>query len=175
MVNGNEAIRTAGEIGIFFLRHAVATALMVLVLCLLWTFAYFALLIWAMVSGGGVGSPVVYPIGLLLCLIGGTAACFGIFFPCAAIAEWIAKRNGLPILFQIPISAAILAGGSLLIAGVIAAIDHQVTVGAAAASVGILFVTNLLPLGFYWWIAQSGPLLLSLYRKFRSLPSPAQP
>ena len=49
-------IRTAAHIGGFCARHLLATLVMVLALCVLWTVTYFALLIWAAVSGGGLGA-----------------------------------------------------------------------------------------------------------------------
>jgi hypothetical protein len=40
--------------------------------------------------------------------VAGTAISVAIYFPCTSLAEWIARRQGFPILAQIPISVAIL-------------------------------------------------------------------
>jgi len=164
------AIRTAACIGGFCARHLLATLVVVLVLCVLWTVTYFALLIWAAVSGGGLGSPASYPLGLLLPLVGGTVFSLTLFLPATALAEWIAKRRGLPILAQIPISIAILAALCLLVVGSAMAAGVQASFRSGAAGFAVLFLAHLLPLGLYWWVAQSGPLLVSLYRQLCKLP-----
>ncbi len=164
------AIRTAACIGGFCARHLLATLVVVLVLCVLWTVTYFALLIWAAVSGGGLGSPASYPLGLLLSLVGGTVFSLTLFLPATALAEWIAKRRGLPILAQIPISIAILAALCLLVVGSAMAAGVQASFRSGAAGFAVLFLAHLLPLGLYWWVAQSGPLLVSLYRQLCKLP-----
>jgi len=164
------AIRTAACIGGFCARHLLATLVVVLVLCVLWTVNYFALLIWAAVSGGGLGSPASYPLGLLLSLVGGTVFSLTLFLPATALAEWIAKRRGLPILAQIPISIAILAALCLLVVGSAMAAGVQASFRSGAAGFAVLFLAHLLPLGLYWWVAQSGPLLVSLYRQLCKLP-----
>jgi hypothetical protein len=169
-MNREHAIRTAACIGGFFARHLLATLVVVLVLCVLWTVTYFALLIWAAVSGGGLGSPASYPLGLLLSLVGGTVFSLTLFLPATALAEWIAKRRGLPILAQIPISIAILAALCLLVVGSAMAAGVQASFRSGAAGFAVLFLAHLLPLGLYWWVAQSGPLLVSLYRQLCKLP-----
>ena len=164
-MNRELAIRTAARIGGFCARHLLATLVMVSALCVLWTVTYFALLIWAAVSGGGLGSPASYPLGLLLALVGGTLISLALFLPATALAEWIAKRRGLPILAQIPISIAILAALCLLVVGIAIAAGMQATFRSGAAGFAMLFLAHLLPLGLYWWIAQSGPLLVSFYKQ----------
>jgi hypothetical protein len=164
-MNREQAIRTAARIGGFCARHLLATLVMVSALCVLWTVTYFALLIWAAVSGGGLGSPANYPLGLLLALVGGTLISLALFLPATALAEWIAKRRGLPILAQIPISIAILAALCLLVVGIAIAAGMQATFRSGAAGFAMLFLAHLLPLGLYWWIAQSGPLLVSFYKQ----------
>lgn len=166
------AIRTAARIGGFCVRHSLATLVMVLVLCVLWTVTYFALLVWAAVSGGGLGSPAAYPLGLLLALVGGTVVSLTLFLPATALAEWIAKRRRLPILVQIPISIAILAALCLLVIGIAVAAGMQASFRSGAAGFAVLFLAHLLPLGLYWWVAQSGPLLVSFFKQLCKSLSP---
>jgi hypothetical protein len=166
------AIRTATRIGGFCARHLLATLVTVMVLCVLWTVTYFALLLWAAISGGGLGSPAGYPLGLLLALVGGTVVSLTLFLPATALGEWIAKRRGLPILAQIPISIAILAALCLLVVGSALAAGIQPSFRAGAACFAVLFLTHLLPLGLYWWVAHSGPLLVSLFKQLCKLPAP---
>lgn len=166
------AIRTAACIGGFCARHLLAILVMVIVLCILWTVTYFALLVWAAVSGGGLGSPASYPFGLLLALVGGPVASLTLFLPATALAEWIAKRRGLPILAQIPISIAILAALCLLVVGIALAAGIQASFRSGAVCFAVLLLAHLLPLGLYWWVAQSGPLLISLFKQLCKLPAP---
>lgn len=166
-MNRNPTIRTAGRVGVFCARHFLATLVTVSVLCVLWTVTYFALLIWAAVSGAGLGSPASYPLGLLVALAGGTAVALVLFLPATALAEWIARRRGLPILAGIPISIAILAALCLLLVGAAVATGTQVSLRGAAAGFALLFLAHLPPLGLYWWVAQSGPLLVSFYKQLR--------
>ena len=153
-------------------RHSLATLVMVLVLCVLWTVTYFALLVWAAVSGGGLGSPAAYPLGLLLALVGGTVVSLTLFLPATALAEWIAKRRRLPIFVQIPISIAILAALCLLVIGIAVAAGMQASFRSGAAGFAMFFLAHLLPLGLYWWVAQSGPLLVSFFKQLCKSLSP---
>ncbi|MES2923243.1 MAG: hypothetical protein V4819_16930 [Verrucomicrobiota bacterium] len=166
-MNKRQAVRSAGRVGCFFARHSLATAAIVLAFCVLWTIAYLALLLWAMIADGGIGSPVVYPIGLLLAVAGGTALAIMLFLPCTALAEWIAKRRELPVLFQIPISTGLLAMVCAGIIGTGAVADSHVTLQSIIVGYGVLFFALLFPLGLYWWTSKCGPLLLALFEHFR--------
>jgi hypothetical protein len=166
-MNENQAIRTAGQIGGFFARHFFALLVTVAVAGALWTVTYFALLLWAIFGGGGLGSPASYPAGLLLIFVGGTAVSVVLLLPSTGLAEWFSRRRGLPILAQIPISVAVLAFLCLAIGGIASAIGSQPSLRGVSMSF-ILFLAHLVPLGIYWWAAQSGPLLLSLLRRLRA-------
>jgi hypothetical protein len=160
----------AGRIGGFCARHFFALLVTVAVPCVLWTVAYFALLLWSMFTDGGLGGPLAYPAGLLFFFVAATVASLVLLFPSTALAEWFARRHAFPILAQIPISVAILA---LLCFGIVtltAAVGAPSSFQGVSIGFGILFIAHLLPLGFYWWAAQSGPLLLSLFRRLRGTP-----
>jgi hypothetical protein len=158
-MNGSQTIQTAGRIGFFCARHFLAVLLTVLAGCLLWTVTYFALLLWAAFAGSGLGGPLTYPAGLLFLLVAGTATSLVLLFPATAFAEWLARRLGFPVLVQIPFSVAFLA----LLCFAAVGIRSSVSFGV------LLFLSLLLPLGLYWWVAQSGPLVLSLLRLVRSV------
>lgn len=159
-------VQTASRVGGFFARHFLALGITVAVPCLLWTITYFVLLLWATVSGGGLGSPASYPLGLLFVLIGGTGVALSLLLPPTALAEWFARRRGLPILAEIPISVSVLAILCLAVVGIATAMGSQPSVRGASVGFGFLFLSLLLPLGLYWWSARSGSLLLSLLRSF---------
>ena len=155
-MNSYHAIQIAGRIGFFCVRHFFASLLTVLTGCLLWTIVYFAILLWAALAGSGLGGPLAYPAGLLFFLGAGAAASSMLFFPATALAEWLARRVGLPVFAQMPLSVAFLALFCLAWVGF-----------CSSLSFGVLFLSLLFPLGFYWWAAQGASLVLSLLRVFR--------
>ena len=149
-------------------RHFFALLVIVVLACVAWTVAYFALLFWATVSGGGIGGPLAYPAGLLFAAVATVAAGIAFFLPSTRFAEWFARRRGLPILAQIPISLVCLGVLCLILVGVVQANRQEpfaikTFLGWTAFLIGI----QLLPLGIYWWIAQAGPLAMSVLRRFR--------
>ena len=168
-MNRSQGIHAAGRIGAFFARHILALVVTITVGCILWTVTYCALLLWAAFGGGGLGSPASYPIGLLFIVVGGTAISLALFLPSTAAAEWIARRHGFPISFQIPISIVILALLCLGIVGIAVAVGLEASPRSFAVGFGVLFVAHVVPLGLYWWVVQSGPLLALLYRRGRSI------
>lgn len=168
-MNGPQAIRTAARIGGFCARHLAALLVTVVVPCVLWTLAYIALLLWAIFTDSGIGGPFAYPAGLLFCFIAASAASVVLLFPSVALAEWLARRQGFPILAQIPISIAILSLLCLIIVSVIVMVGAPPSFRAASVCFGILLVAHLPPLGLYWWVAQGAPLLLSLCRRLRGI------
>jgi hypothetical protein len=168
-MNKSRVIRTAGRIGSICIRHCLALAITVLAACALWTITYFALLLWAVFTDSGIGGPLAYPAGLLFFFLASTAAGLVLFLPSTALAEWFARRRGFPILAQIPLSVAGLAMLCFVMVGIASAVRAQPTLYGVSVSFGVLFFALLVPLGLYWWAAQSGPLLLSLLRRLRGI------
>ncbi len=164
-MNAGQAIQTAGRIGGFCARHFLALLVTVVVPCVIWTIVYFALLLWAVFTNGGIGGPLAYPAGLLFFFLAASVASLLLFLPSTALAEWFAKRHAFPILAQIPISVAILALLCLMLVSIAAAVGAPPSVRGFSLGFGVLFVSQLLPLGLYWWSAQSGPLLVSLAKR----------
>lgn len=166
-MNAKQSIRIAVGTGWLFLRHAVAILATVAALCALWTVIYMVLLLWAIAAGLGLGSPVTYPLGLFICLVGSTAFAVVFYLPSVVLAEWLGGRYRLAIFAQIPISAGILGLLCLLVVSVWAMWVTPASLPGAAGAIAVLFLANLLPLGLYWWVAQSGPLVIALYRRVR--------
>ena len=162
-------IKTAGYIGSFCARHFFATAVTVAAACVVWTVTYFALLLWAVFTGGGIGGPLAYPAGLLFFLVAATVISLLLLFPSTALAEWFVRRRGFPILAQIPVSVFALALLCLASVGIAWVVGSKPTFHRVSAGFGGLFVVLLLPLGLYWWTAQSVPLLLSLIHRLRGI------
>ena len=166
-INRSQAIQAAVGISGFCARHILALIVTVAVPCLLWTITYVALLLWAVFTGGGIGGPLAYPAGLLFFLVAATVASLVLLLPSTALAEWFARRRGLPILVQIPISVGVLAVLCFVLVAVAASAGAASSFQGVVVGFGMLFIAHLLPLGLYWWTAQSGPLLLSLFKRFR--------
>ena len=168
-MNESQAIQTAGRIGSFCARHFLALGVTVAAACAVWTVTYFALLLWAVLVGGGLGSPLAYPAGLLFFFVATTAASLVLLFPATALAEWFARRRGFPILVQIPVSVVALALICFVVVSIASAAGSQPTLRGVSVGFGVLFLALLVPLGLYWWMAQSGPLVLSLLGRIRHI------
>ncbi len=165
----SQTIQKAGRIGYFCARHFLAVVVTVVTACGVWTVSYFALLLWATLTDGGVGGPLAYPAGLLFFFVATTAASLGLLLPSTAIAEWFTRRRDFPILAQIPVSIVTLALLCLVAASVASAVGSQPTLHGVSVGFGVLFLALLLPLGLYWWAAQSVPLLLSLPHRLQGI------
>jgi hypothetical protein len=90
-------------------------------------------------------------------------------FPSTALSEWFARRRGFSILTQIPVSVATLAVLCLVTVIIASAIGSQPKLQGISIGFGFLFLTLLVPLGLYWWAAQSFPFLHSLIQRLRAL------
>lgn len=159
-MNKRKAIGTAVRVGGFFARHLLALGVLVAVPCVLWTVAYFLLLVVAMVTNEAFGHPILFP--LMFAFLFAVALAFGIFvcLPITSVAEWIARRKGWPILVQLPLSVGGL--GLLLLMGVVAAVATD----PADPSGGIVmwmagFVVSIVPFCCYWGAVQAFPLVLA--------------
>ena len=164
-MNTREAIRSTARIGSFCARHGIALVVTVGVGCVCWTILYFTLLLWAVAGNEGLGSPVAYPIGLILIVAAGTGIGLTLLLPSTALAEWYARRRGWPVLAQVPISMGLLALLCLCMF-TIAARDTPIVLRGLSKGFWNLWLINLIPLGIYWWTAQSVPLVLSLVRRW---------
>lgn len=152
-------------IGTFYARHLLALCVVVAAPCVLFTILYFVLLLWAIVFGGGIGSPIAYPIGLMVIFIGAFGVGSMLFFPSTVFAEWIVKKRNLPVLAQIPITVGSVGMLCLLVSAIATANSSAPSLRSAFVGFATLFGILLLPLGLYWWTAQSGPLVLAVFRR----------
>lgn len=150
----------------FLARHGLFIGLVVLLGWGLWTVAYLVLLLIAVFSNQGLGSPFTYPVGMIAmaatCLfLGG-----GIFAPASALGAWFCRKFRWPRLAAIPVVfLTALALSFLIYRGLI-------ELGAAQAmpSVGTM-VKNFsvylsLPLGIYWWLTEGPGVLLDTFRRW---------
>ncbi len=71
--------------------------------CIVWTIAYFVLLIVAVVTNQGVGSPLAFPAGIIAVLASCGFLGWGVFAPASAIGAVFCRVFRLPRIAAIPV------------------------------------------------------------------------
>ena len=151
--------------GGFLIRHGIAAACVVVLSCVLWTVVYVGCLVFAALMGVGPGSPAAYPLGLLVVFVASLLLVATTLFPATALAEVISRKKGWSTFIQIPLSVGLCLLLALLLSSVSWAVrDQTFDVEIQATEASLCFLLCLIPLGIYWWIVQSGPLLLKALR-----------
>jgi len=163
----NEAIIVVSRIGYFCARHSLAVIALAILTCILWTATYFALLLWAIFAGGGIGGPLAYPAGLIMFPMVSTFIGIFVFLPSTAFAEWFTHRHGWPILAQIPVCVAIIGIISIVIIIFAALSSSGASFLNSIMGFMALFLLLIIPLTVYWWVVQSIPLVNSLVQRIR--------
>lgn len=148
----------------FLARHLLAMFVTIVVPCLFWTVAYFGLLLWGVITGGGIGSPAAYPVGMVLLVALGVVASLVLFLPSTTIAERVVRARNLPSWAQIPVCIGTLAILCLMVTLIASGIGFA---GNPMRTAGTVFLASLVPMGMYWWTAQSGPIVISILRRLR--------
>jgi|GEM_PF-2200566 len=140
-----------------FVRHGVVLAAATVVGSGLWAALYVALLCIAAISGGGAGSPLTFPAGLLGILVLSVVLGGGIFAFASGAGSLACSFFRLPKISAIPLA---FVGGFLLTwwtswfwAAVLPQFDPPPFL--QVASFYLLYLT--VPLGAYWWLTE-GPL-----------------
>ena len=150
----------------FIVRHSVAAGAVTVASLVLVIIAYFALLVWAIVVGGGIGSPVVLPLTLLLAMAGSVVCVLFILLPVSLASEIIRTRVFMGSRFlEIPISVVLLAGyvvGSTALVCMLQELELRRGLVISSIAAGVLMV----PLGLYWWCLQSADWLFGLGMSF---------
>jgi hypothetical protein len=159
-------MRVAGIIGSFVARHAVAAGAVFVVGCVLWTVTYFALLIWASVTGGGMGSPAVYPVGLMLLLAGTAAVTFLLFLPATLVGEVLCRLRSWPTLAGIPVTLALFSVLAVFWSSVAHDLPAFEKVEFWRLTAGTI-LTLAIPLGVYWWAAEFPHIVWDLVKTVR--------
>jgi hypothetical protein len=160
-------MRNLAAIASIAVRHAVAIGAVVLTGCVFWTVAYFSLLMWAAASEGGMGSPVLYPIGIVLILCGAVVASLLFFLPPTLVSEVLCRARGWPTLIGIPLTFVLFCFVSLFWSFIanLARPSDEISVWSLATGI---IVTLAVPLGLYWWAAEFPHVLWELVGFFRS-------
>jgi hypothetical protein len=159
---GAEKVRRFGRAAWLVMRHALALVVTVGLCCLLWTVVYFGLLLWALISDAGVGSPLSYPIWLLVIFLTVTFGCVLLILPSTLLAGWCAERAGWGRMSRIPISLLWMAMIALPFGWLASVHGTALEMFQGAA---LLWVSLLLPLGIYWWALEGGPMMAAGLRR----------
>jgi len=159
-------MRTVGVIASVAARHAFAAGAVFVVGCVFWTVAYFGLLIWASGTGGGMGSPAVYPIGLLLLLAGTAAVSLLLFLPATLGGEALCRFRSWPTVVGIPVTFALFTMLSFLWSAVAHLVRAFEEPQVWSLALGII-LTMAVPLGLYWWAAEFPHIIWDVVRAVR--------
>lgn len=151
-------------IGFFLFRHAIAFVAGVVLVCALWTIAYFALLLYAMATGGGLGGPLAYPAGLLMLPVLWMIIDFGIFMPSCAAGSAICGLLRWPRLAAIPFVILTAIGLCFLMVSLLARNSDMPGLGVWETMLFSALIPPL-PLGLYWWLTEGPGAILQLLRK----------
>jgi hypothetical protein len=161
----------------FLTRHFFAFIVSVVVPIIIVVITHLLLLAVAIVTGGGLGSPIALPGWSLI--VSAIAAGYTIFllFPSVCLAELITcKFSTYRHLLQIPISMIILAVLVFLFA-IFPVRVSRLWPPESIKIVFIVFLLLLLPLGLYCWsmkFAQAALFIPAwLFKKAKSLLAPA--
>lgn len=135
-------------------KHLLAIAVSVAAFTLFCTGLYLLMLLLALVTGSGLGSPalpVLVPLGSLMLSVLYSVL---ILLPVTMLTEWICRiRMGWPWWYQIPISFVGMIFALFAVQLVIALASGN-PVGGAVGLTALLTVLLAVPLGLYWWSLQ---------------------
>ena len=150
----------------FVTRHLLIVSLAIIAGCILWTIAYFVLLIVAVILNKGLGGPIAYPAGIIAIIVAGISIGWGIFAPACAIGVVFWKIFGLPRIAAIPVvfgSALVLS--SLLYWAFIEAITTSPMPSMWVVLKNHTIVLSV-PLGAYWWVTEGPGALFDVFRRW---------
>ena len=150
----------------FLARHLLFVAIAMIAGCIAWTVVYVVLLILAVVTNQGIGSPLAFPAGIIAVL----AACgflgWGVFAPASAFGEVFRRVFRLPRIAAIPV---VTIAAYLLSYLIYWAYIEMVTTHSIPSMLTVLknFAIYLsIPLGAYWWLTEGPGALFDAFRRW---------
>jgi hypothetical protein len=137
----------------FLMRHVFASVVSIVWPPIAIVIGYVLLLLLALVTHSGMGSPIALPLWAFFALLTSIMATVTLLFPATSIAELITHRMGKSRhLIQIPLSTLILALIIMLLSAVVSLVrktQNETYDWLAVAT--IVFLVLAIPLGVYWW------------------------
>jgi hypothetical protein len=150
----------------FFARHFLFVVFAMVTGCVVWVFAYFLLLVIAVMGGHGVGGPLALPAGLMAVMGSCMVLGWGVFAPASAIGAVFCGLLKLPRVAAIPVVAV---AAFFLTYGVYWGYIEWVTSGSMPSVWTVLkhFAIYLsVPLGVYWWLTEGPGALFDCLRQW---------
>ena len=141
-------------------QHAVAGGVVVASCVGLTIVAYFALLLWAMLTNSGLGGPLALPGMVIMALVAATAAVAIVLLPVTVLARFVCRsveRRRWPI--EIGVATLLLVVWVIGAAFAIGAWRGNEPMDSLKAG-AIATVPMLVLLGVYWWSARATGWLL---------------
>lgn len=134
-------------------RHIIASLVSICFPVAVVTIAYFVLLVIAILTDAGLGSPVALPLWALLTLVVSFSYTSLLLLPAVAIAEVVSRTFGKwQHVAQVPLSAVFLALFAVLWMVIISLINQPHLSLKQWFNYSVLvFLVMTLPLGIYWW------------------------
>ena len=176
---GMDIFRKAAGVVFSVSKHVLAGAVNVIGFTALACLTYLVLLLIALITNQGLGSPlliVLVPVGSFSVSL----VCAAFFlFPSAAAAEWICgKALRINLLFEVPVSFAILFAQVLVVTWLGTLIVGEDITGSIIMQLSIAgFVVLVVPLVIYWWALKAADgvrhMLRALYRYLEKKLRPA--
>ncbi|MBK8040433.1 MAG: hypothetical protein IPK22_25365 [Verrucomicrobiaceae bacterium] len=141
---------------LYIVRHVAALGIAAVLGAVLWTIVYFALLLFAMFTDSGIGSPISYPLWLVFLLLSITIIGLLIFAPACAVGRLFVAITRFPQIASIPVVFGVGALLSYLAYGLyIATVTTHSMPPATTVFLNYCIYLSI-PLGAYWWIVD-GP------------------
>ncbi len=159
-------LKAALPIVTFAARHLLVVPFAIVVGCLLWTITYFVLLIVAVVFGGGIGSPLAFPGGIIAIVLMCAVFGWGIFAPASAVGFVFCQLLKLPRLAAIPV--VYLSGFGLCYLLYLIFVESLTTHSMPSVWTVLENFTLYLsiPLGIYWWLTEGASGMFDVFRRW---------
>ena len=130
------------------------------------TIIYVILLLIAILFNQGIGSPLVYPAGVIMIFVTTISICWGVFAPASAIGAIACALFKLPRLAAIPIVTAAAFGLSYFMYWGYIELVTTHSMPPAMLIVKNFVILLSVPLGIYWWITEGPGAIFDTCRRW---------
>ena len=138
----------------FAIRHFLAVIISMALGCIAWSLFYLFLLLYALCFGGSLGSPIAYPLGLLLICSACAWIGWGIFAPAAGIGRIFCWFTAWPQMTAIPIVFASAFALLYLVYLLSPALLLEAPVPSPWVVLKNFTLFLSVPLAIYWWLTE---------------------
>ena len=159
-------LNTVLQILTFIARHFLFVVLATTAGWVIWTMAYFVLLIVAVVTNKGTGGPLALPGGILAVMVACVSLGWGVFAPASAVGAVFCAAFRLPRIAAIPVVCVAAFIFCYLIHW--ACLEWMTTrsmppILTVLENYGIYLG---IPLGVYWWLTEGPGAVFDAFRRW---------